>query len=88
MAEPLDACSPLLEEVEDGGDDTARIVLIVRGKCAFEEKIRNAQEAGFRAAIVYDDRHNHNLVSSGLLPISSQFSALLEYFLYPKFLWS
>ncbi|KAH6764069.1 receptor homology region transmembrane domain ring H2 motif protein 1 [Perilla frutescens var. frutescens] len=64
VAEPLDACSPLLDEVEDRGDDErASIVLIVRGKCAFEEKIRNAQEAGFRAAIVYDDRRNHNLIS-------------------------
>lgn len=73
MAEPLDACSPLLEEVEDGGDESARIVLIVRGKCAFEEKVRNAQKAGFRAAIVYDDRRNRNLISSGLTAISSNF---------------
>lgn len=63
MAQPLDACSPLHDEVEDGGDESANIVLIVRGKCAFEEKIRNAQEAGFHAAIVYDDRLNHNLIS-------------------------
>ncbi|XP_057796210.1 receptor homology region, transmembrane domain- and RING domain-containing protein 1 isoform X1 [Salvia miltiorrhiza] len=63
VAEPLDACSPLLDEVEDGGDESANIVLIMRGNCAFEEKIRNAQEAGFRAAIVYDDQLDHNLIS-------------------------
>lgn len=64
VADPLDACSLLLNEAEPNGGGSANIVLIVRGNCAFDEKVRNAQEAGFRAAIVYDDRPNHNLVSS------------------------
>ncbi|KAL2474049.1 Receptor-like proteiny region [Forsythia ovata] len=63
LADPLDACSSLLNEVEYGDPEIARIALIVRGKCAFDEKIRNAQNAGFRAAVVYDDQHNHNLIS-------------------------
>ncbi|PIN05473.1 putative E3 ubiquitin ligase [Handroanthus impetiginosus] len=63
LADPLDACSSLLNEVEYSDAESATIALIVRGKCAFEEKIRNAQEAGFRAAIVYDDQRNHNLIS-------------------------
>ncbi|KAI3465845.1 hypothetical protein Pfo_022508 [Paulownia fortunei] len=63
LADPLDACSSLLNEVEYSDTESATIVLIVRGKCAFEEKIRNAQEAGFHAAIVYDDQHNHNIIS-------------------------
>ncbi|KAL8510821.1 hypothetical protein ACS0TY_017586 [Phlomoides rotata] len=60
VADPLDACSLLLNVAER---DSASIVLIVRGNCAFDDKIRNAQEAGFHAAIVYDDRPNHNRVS-------------------------
>ncbi|KAL2524675.1 Receptor-like proteiny region [Abeliophyllum distichum] len=63
LADPLDACSSLPNEVEYGDPEIARIALVVRGKCAFEEKIRNAQDAGFRAAVVYDDQHNHNLIS-------------------------
>ncbi|KAK3410172.1 hypothetical protein EUGRSUZ_J02202 [Eucalyptus grandis] len=33
-----------------------RFALIVRGNCSFQDKIVNAQTAGFRAVIVYDDR--------------------------------
>ncbi|KAF2312410.1 hypothetical protein GH714_034595 [Hevea brasiliensis] len=38
------------------------MALIVRGECPFENKIRNAQNGGFDAAIVYDDRDKRNLV--------------------------
>ncbi|KAK6141221.1 hypothetical protein DH2020_025018 [Rehmannia glutinosa] len=63
LADPLDACSSLINEAKNSDAKSATIVLIVRGKCAFEEKIRNAQEAGFHAAIVYNDQHNHNLIA-------------------------
>ncbi|KAJ9172655.1 hypothetical protein P3X46_015869 [Hevea brasiliensis] len=38
------------------------MALIVRGECPFENKIRNAQNGGFDAAIVFDDRDKRNLV--------------------------
>ncbi|KAK6924499.1 PA domain [Dillenia turbinata] len=61
LADPLDACSSLLNRFESDGK--VRFALIVRGKCAFEEKIRNAQDGGFHAAIVYDDVDKKKLVS-------------------------
>ena len=62
LASPLDACSPLRNRFEF--NESARFALIVRGECAFEDKIKNAQSAGFRAAIVFDDKDNRNLIYS------------------------
>ncbi|CAN1149048.1 Receptor homology region, transmembrane domain-and RING domain-containing protein 6, partial [Linum perenne] len=42
----------------------ASFALIVREACAFENKIRNAELTGFRAAIEFDDRDKRNLVYS------------------------
>jgi hypothetical protein len=39
-------------------------VLISRGTCSFEEKVRNAQDGGFQTAIIYDDQDKGNLYSS------------------------
>jgi len=69
-AEPLDACSYLTNMAEKGSKFRPSYVLIVRGGCSFEEKIRNAQEAGYKAAIVYNDRYEELLVRSKF--ISSQ----------------
>lgn len=66
-AEPLDACSVLRTNwtaVGDGGGGDARFVLISRGVCSFEEKVRNAQDGGFEAAIIYDDQEKSSLYSS------------------------
>ncbi|KAJ6413267.1 hypothetical protein OIU84_006126 [Salix udensis] len=60
LASPLDACSPLRNRFEF--NESGRFALIVRGECAFEDKIKNAQSAGFRAAIVFDDKDNRNLI--------------------------
>ncbi|KAI9394564.1 hypothetical protein POPTR_005G111100v4 [Populus trichocarpa] len=60
VANPLDACSPLRNRFEF--NESGRFALIVRGECAFEDKIKNAQSAGFRAAIVFDDKDNRNLI--------------------------
>ncbi|XP_031250997.1 receptor homology region, transmembrane domain- and RING domain-containing protein 2 isoform X2 [Pistacia vera] len=54
-AEPLDACSDLNNKVEKVSNRSASFVLIVRGGCSFEDKVRKAQKAGFQAAIVYDN---------------------------------
>ncbi|OAP18445.1 hypothetical protein AXX17_AT1G36460 [Arabidopsis thaliana] len=37
-------------------------VLIVLGGCSFEEKVRKAQKAGYKAAIVYNDGYDELLV--------------------------
>ncbi|KAG8389669.1 hypothetical protein BUALT_Bualt01G0002900 [Buddleja alternifolia] len=55
-AEPLNACSQLTNKiVSKTNDSRSPFVLIIRGGCSFEEKVRRAQTAGFKAAIVYDN---------------------------------
>ncbi|CAL1361152.1 unnamed protein product [Linum trigynum] len=61
-ASPLDACSPFRGQLGFNRTGKISFALIVRGGCPFEEKIRNAQLAGFHAAIVFDDRDKRNLV--------------------------
>ncbi|KAF5192243.1 receptor-like protein [Thalictrum thalictroides] len=73
ISDPLDACSSLnnninFEVVEK--EKWVSFVLIERGNCAFEDKVRNAQQSGFHAAIVYDNRQKKNLVSKG--PLESE----------------
>ncbi|KAH9623999.1 hypothetical protein KSS87_007016 [Heliosperma pusillum] len=63
IAEPLDACSPLTSKVDHGGNYTAPFALIIRGGCAFEDKIRKAQKAGFEAAIIYDNEDDGALIA-------------------------
>ncbi|KAK1261633.1 E3 ubiquitin-protein ligase SDIR1 [Acorus gramineus] len=65
VSEPIDGCSSIRPDrrVEDAPDGTVRFALIERGRCSFEEKVRNAQERGFRGVIVYDDRDKANLIS-------------------------
>ncbi|CAL9060586.1 unnamed protein product [Musa banksii] len=61
VAEPLDACAPLTNEVAKGLDSP--FALIIRGGCTFDVKVRNAQNAGFKAAIVYDNEDRGTLIS-------------------------
>lgn len=54
-ARPKDGCNP----INPPDDDQLillhqKIVVIARNNCTFEEKIRNAQKAGYDAAIVYN----------------------------------
>ncbi|XP_062227254.1 receptor homology region, transmembrane domain- and RING domain-containing protein 1-like isoform X2 [Phragmites australis] len=60
-AEPLNACSPLTTKVVKG--PPSPFALIIRGGCTFDEKVRNVQDAGFKAAIVYDNENSGVLVS-------------------------
>ncbi|GAB2217542.1 hypothetical protein Droror1_Dr00000739 [Drosera rotundifolia] len=62
-ADPIDACSNLLNEVKPGGTSTSPFAMIIRGGCSFEEKVRKAQKAGFEAAIVYDNEGDGGLVA-------------------------
>ncbi|KAF3551306.1 hypothetical protein DY000_02002938 [Brassica cretica] len=66
IAEPLDACSSLVNTVtvEEGSITSPSYVLIIRGGCSFEEKIRHAQKAGYKAAIVYDNEDYGFLISN------------------------
>jgi E3 ubiquitin-protein ligase RNF13 len=63
MAEPLDACSSLTNKVEQAPNVSSPFVLIIRGGCSFEDKVRRAQTAGFKAAIVYDNEDGGVLVA-------------------------
>jgi len=58
---PMDACSPL---VNVSKTREPAFLLIERGSCTFEVKVRHAQEAGFEAVIVYNDQNGHELVTS------------------------
>ncbi|KAI6671512.1 hypothetical protein NL676_006397 [Syzygium grande] len=66
VADPADACSALRGGggggVRSNGTGSVRFALIVRGNCSFQDKIVNAQTAGFGAAIVYDDREEAELM--------------------------
>lgn len=78
VAEPLDACSKLTNKVVpvENNNTKSPFVLIVRGGCSFDEKVRRAQAAGFKAAIVYDNE-NGDLVASMSSPASAWFSHYL-----------
>ncbi|KAL6659598.1 hypothetical protein ACP70R_003638 [Stipagrostis hirtigluma subsp. patula] len=59
--DPLDACSQLRTKAVEGS--ASPFALILRGGCQFDDKVRNAQNAGFKAAIVYDNEDTGVLVS-------------------------
>lgn len=55
LADPLDACSSLLNKVIPGQGASSPFVLMIRGGCTFDDKVRSAQSAGFKAVIIFDD---------------------------------
>ncbi|KQJ81974.1 hypothetical protein BRADI_5g04590v3 [Brachypodium distachyon] len=59
-ADPSDACTPIKNSAGSGG---RAFVLVVRGNCSFEDKVREAQRAGFNAVVVYDDEEKASLYS-------------------------
>ncbi|KAK7391156.1 hypothetical protein VNO78_19567 [Psophocarpus tetragonolobus] len=63
LAEPLDACTELTNNVEQLSNVSSPFALVVRGGCSFEEKVRRAQKAGFKAVIVYDNEEGGVLVA-------------------------
>jgi E3 ubiquitin-protein ligase RNF13 len=67
LAEPIDACTDLTNKAEKGLNSSSPFVLIIRGGCSFEHKVRRAQKAGFKAAIVFDNEE-------GVLVASKTFS--------------
>jgi E3 ubiquitin-protein ligase RNF13 len=69
-AEPLNACGPLTIKAVEG--PPSPFALIIRGGCTFDEKVKNAQDAGFKAAIVYDNENSGVLVSKMLQWLEAQ----------------
>ncbi|AAC25519.1 Contains similarity to RING zinc finger protein gb/X95455 from Gallus gallus [Arabidopsis thaliana] len=65
VAEPLNACRNLRNKPEQSPYGTSPLVLIIRGGCSFEYKVRNAQRSGFKAAIVYDNVDRNFLSAMG-----------------------
>ncbi|VAH55018.1 unnamed protein product [Triticum turgidum subsp. durum] len=63
-AEPLNACSALTSKAVEG--PPSPFALVIRGGCTFDEKVKNVQDAGFKAAIVYDNENSGVLVSSNV----------------------
>ncbi|XP_010256419.1 PREDICTED: receptor homology region, transmembrane domain- and RING domain-containing protein 2 isoform X2 [Nelumbo nucifera] len=63
VADPIDACLPLTNEMDTEEGARPPFVLIIRGGCTFEDKVRRAQNAGFKAAIVYDNEDNGALIA-------------------------
>ncbi|KAK8941115.1 hypothetical protein KSP39_PZI009888 [Platanthera zijinensis] len=66
-ADPLEACSALSTNFSSPGRNDSntgnRFVLIRRGKCSFDRKVRVSQAAGFRAAIIFDIEQSKYLIS-------------------------
>lgn len=63
VAEPSDACSQLTNKEVSGEGANSPFVLIQRGKCSFETKVQIAQDAGFKAAIIYNNEDSSDLVT-------------------------
>ncbi|GJV77438.1 RING domain-containing protein 2 [Tanacetum coccineum] len=73
LAKPLDGCGPLSNSSIQGSINPP-FVLMIRGGCSFEDKVRRAQSAGFKAAIVYNN-DDSDLVASMLVGIVAGNSA-------------
>uniref|UniRef100_A0A6M2EZP5 RING-type domain-containing protein n=1 Tax=Populus davidiana TaxID=266767 RepID=A0A6M2EZP5_9ROSI len=65
LAEPIDACSDLTNQFEKGSNCSSPFVLIIRGGCSFEDKVRRAQKAGYKAAIIYDNEEGILVAMAG-----------------------
>jgi E3 ubiquitin-protein ligase RNF13 len=64
-SDPLKGCGALNIRATAGEVEFA---LIERGDCTFDEKVRNAQNAGFAAAIIYNDEPGRELITSKYCP--------------------
>ncbi|GLT64549.1 hypothetical protein SLA2020_370350 [Shorea laevis] len=63
LAEPLDACSDLTNQVENVTRSSSSFALVIKGGCCVKEKVRKVQKAGFKAAIVYNNKDDGDLFS-------------------------
>jgi E3 ubiquitin-protein ligase RNF13 len=73
IADPLDGCNKLTNEAPKVHGQVLPFALLIRGNCTFDQKVRNAQDAGYKAAIVYDNEDDGSLVSSNPFLFLSSF---------------
>lgn len=52
-AVPFDGCGPL-KSIQNKNEEGALILMVVRGKCHFAEKVINAQKIGAKMVIIVD----------------------------------
>ena len=70
LSNPFNACTPLDSDYVTSLASTKecvkslRFVLVSRGLCSFEVKVRHAQDAGYDAIIVADNIGRHQLLTS------------------------
>lgn len=76
VADPLDACLPLRYGFQSNETDITRFALVERGECTFEDKLQHAQNAGFRAVIVYDNRREKLVHSELPRPLKFLFTSV------------
>eukprot|EP01018_Ginkgo_biloba_P004835 Gb_17060 [translate_table: standard] len=62
VARPLNACVKLADLAPKDRQHSPFLV-VERGECTFEMKVRNAQDAGYAAVIVYNDQDGDELVT-------------------------
>ncbi|XP_053697839.1 E3 ubiquitin-protein ligase RNF13 [Sabethes cyaneus] len=101
QAEPVDGCTPLAAPPENissmiaiGGGPSRFAVIIARYNCSFEDKIRNAQNAGFAAVIVHNvgsndlermsANHAEDIVIPSVFIGESNGLFIVENFMYPQ----
>ena len=78
LAEPIDACSDLTNQAKKGSNRSSPFVLIIRGGCSFEDKVRRAQKAGYKAAIIYDNEEGILVASKIFSFVKTDFYPLLS----------
>ncbi|PWA45173.1 protease-associated (PA) RING/U-box zinc finger family protein [Artemisia annua] len=64
LGEPLDGCGPL-SNTSIKESINPPFVLMIRGGCSFEDKVRRAQSAGFKAVIVYNNDDSDLVAMAG-----------------------
>jgi len=71
VVQPLDACSPLMYKAKSGEGRSLAFALIMKGRCTFESKVRNAKVVGFSVAVIYNNIHGrNNLIESKFKVVS------------------
>lgn len=70
-ADPIDACTPLENDI--GG----KIALIARGACTFTSKIENAVLAGASAVLMYTDNRPKTVMGGTTTPLTSSIPGVM-----------
>lgn len=65
LASPLDACSPLTNTSIESDIDSPYVLIVRGGGCSFKDKVLRAQDAGFKAAIIYNNDDSFLVAMAG-----------------------